>query len=95
MLIHSILLCFAYYYVWMKLLPKWRGYEIRSELLDIDDSGANTHRLIKVPKAEVAAWDAAHDDAGNLRQRRPGAGDSDSGRQSADAKIVQETKGVQ
>jgi amino acid transporter len=82
-----IIACFVYYYFWMKLLPKWKGYEMRSEILDIDESGANSHRLVKVPKADVAEWDATHDDSGNLRQRRH-VGDSESGRHSADDKAV-------
>ncbi|KAI9151662.1 High-affinity methionine permease [Paramyrothecium foliicola] len=71
----SLIICGLYYYAWMHLLPKWGKYAIRSEVLDIDDNGANTHRLVKVPLAEVEQWDATHDDAGNLR-RRHSAGDS-------------------
>lgn len=73
----------------MKLLPKWRGYEMRTEILDIDDNGASTHRLVKVPKANVPEWDATHDEAGNLRRRR--VGDSDSGRHTP----PEESKGIQ
>lgn len=51
-------------------MPKWRGYRIRPEILEVDDNGANTHRLVKVPLDEVAKWDEEHDDAGNLRRRR-------------------------
>lgn len=53
----------------MWLLPKWRGYRIRPEILDVTDNGANTHRLVQVPLSELALWDAEHDDAGNLRRR--------------------------
>lgn len=35
----------------------------------MDDNGAVTHRLVKIPDAEVAAWDEEHDETGNLRQR--------------------------
>ncbi|KAM0296217.1 hypothetical protein HYE67_008081 [Fusarium culmorum] len=56
--------CGLYYYVWMKLLPRWGGYKIRSQVISVDDNGANTHRLLKVPNDEVAEWDATHDDLG-------------------------------
>ncbi|KAJ4325898.1 hypothetical protein N0V84_003284 [Fusarium piperis] len=61
--------CYLYYVVWIYLIPKWKGYAIRTEVLEVDENGANTHRLVKVPLAEVERWDAEHDDAGNLRQR--------------------------
>lgn len=72
----SIALCGLYYYTWMTLIPKWRGYRIRTEILEVDDNGANTHRLVKVPLGDVPTWDSEHDEAGNLRRRH--VGDSDS-----------------
>lgn len=69
----------------MWVLPKWRGYRIRPEILDVSDNGANTHRLVRVPLPELAQWDAEHDDAGNLRRRhvvgseRSSKGDVDVG----------------
>lgn len=64
-------MCYLYYYLWITLLPRWKGYRIRPEILDVDEgSGANTHRLVKVPLAELEEWDATHDDAGFLRRRR-------------------------
>ncbi|KLU91233.1 high-affinity methionine permease [Magnaporthiopsis poae ATCC 64411] len=66
-----LVVCYLYYYLWITLLPKWKGYCIRPEILDVDEgSGANTHRLVKVPLAELEEWDATHDDAGFLRRRR-------------------------
>lgn len=57
----------------MTLLPKWRGYRIRTEIQNVDEgSGANTHRLVRVPLANLDEWDATHDEAGFLR-RRPAA----------------------
>jgi hypothetical protein len=53
----------------MYVLPKWGKYEIRTEVIDIDDNGANTHRLVQVPLDEVAHWDATHDEQGILRHR--------------------------
>lgn len=35
----------------------------------MDNNGASTHRLIRIPKDELATWDAEHDEAGNLRRR--------------------------
>lgn len=74
----SIAVCGLYYYAWMKLIPQWRGYRIRTEILEVDENGANTNRLVKVPLADVAAWDAVHDEAGNLRRRHPGDSDGAS-----------------
>ncbi|KAF2965241.1 hypothetical protein GQX73_g8324 [Xylaria multiplex] len=64
-----IVLCAIYYVIWMYALPKWKGYRLRPEILNIDDQGANTHRLVKVPIAEVEKWDREHDEAGRLRRR--------------------------
>ncbi|KAI0539308.1 high-affinity methionine permease [Xylaria digitata] len=64
-----IVLCAIYYVIWMYALPKWKGYQLRPEILNIDDQGANTHRLVKVPIAEVEKWDREHDEAGRLRRR--------------------------
>ena len=62
-----MIVCGIYYVLWIYVIPKWKGYAIRAEVLDVDKDGANTHRLVKVPLAEVERWDAEHDDAGKLR----------------------------
>ncbi|KAJ6787466.1 hypothetical protein PWT90_10708 [Aphanocladium album] len=73
-----MILCGLYYVAWMYVLPKWLGYRIRAEIVTAEDESTSTHRLVKVPIAEVALWDAEHTEAGKLRQ--PGAAaDSDSG----------------
>ena len=59
----SLVLCGIYYYVWTSVLPKWRGYEIRQELLVLDN-GATTHKLVNIPLADLAEWDAKHDVTG-------------------------------
>lgn len=46
------------------MLPKLRNYRIRQGVITLD-SGAKTHKLFKVPVAELAAWDATHDALGN------------------------------
>ncbi|KAI8398917.1 hypothetical protein FOFC_20144 [Fusarium oxysporum] len=56
--------CGIYYYLWMKVLPRWGNYSIRSQVISVDDNGANTHRLLRVPNSKVSEWDAAHDDLG-------------------------------
>lgn len=60
-------MCGIYYVLWIYVIPRWRGYAVKAEVLDVDKNGANTHRLVKVPLAEVERWDAEHDDAGKLR----------------------------
>ncbi|KAI0818091.1 high-affinity methionine permease [Xylaria sp. FL0064] len=64
-----IALCGIYYVIWMYLLPKWEGYELRPEILNVGNQGANTHRLVKVPVSELNKWDSEHDEAGRLRRR--------------------------
>ncbi|KAF5027072.1 hypothetical protein F66182_841 [Fusarium sp. NRRL 66182] len=67
-----MILCGIYYVFWIYIIPKWRGYAIRPEVLEVDTNGANTHRLVRVPLVEIERWDAEHDEAGNLRQRHVG-----------------------
>lgn len=43
------------------MLPKWRGYRIRQELILLEGQTAKVHRLVKVPLAELATWDVEHD----------------------------------
>ncbi|KAJ4183515.1 hypothetical protein NW755_009550 [Fusarium falciforme] len=71
-----LLLCGIYYVFWMYLLPRWGGYVIRSELIEVGTDGANTHRLLKIPKAQIGQWDRDHDEVGKLRQRN--VADSDA-----------------
>ncbi|KAG9185625.1 hypothetical protein G6011_06956 [Alternaria panax] len=63
-----IAICGAYYYVWMKVMPRWGNYAIRSQVVNVDDNGANTHRLLRVPNSELAEWDASHDELGRARR---------------------------
>ncbi|KAJ4399532.1 hypothetical protein N0V91_009357 [Didymella pomorum] len=59
-----LVVCGLYYVGWIYVLPKVRGYRIRQGVITLD-SGAKTHKLFKVPVAELAAWDASHDALGN------------------------------
>ncbi|OKP02400.1 High-affinity methionine permease [Penicillium subrubescens] len=61
-------LCVIYYYFWINLIPRWRGYEHRQTIVKYDD-GAVTHKIVRVPKADLVAWDEQHDAAGHLRNR--------------------------
>ncbi|KAF4936127.1 High-affinity methionine permease [Colletotrichum fructicola] len=58
-----LLACAAYYWFWAFLIPKWKGYKLRQELISFED-GAQSNQLRKVPYADVAEWDATHDAAG-------------------------------
>ncbi|KAL1961913.1 hypothetical protein VTN77DRAFT_946 [Rasamsonia byssochlamydoides] len=60
--------CVIYYIIWIYLLPKVYRYQIRQEVVVLED-GSTTHRLVKVPNEEVAAWDEQHDVEGNVRHR--------------------------
>ncbi|KAH7092499.1 high affinity methionine permease [Paraphoma chrysanthemicola] len=55
-----------YYLFWIKLLPKWGKYQIRTETLVSDQDGSVTHRLRKVKNDVVEEWDRTHDEAGNI-----------------------------
>ncbi|KAI5863700.1 amino acid transporter [Durotheca rogersii] len=87
-----IIVCALYYVFWMHLLPKWKGYEIRQEILNVENEGANTHRLVKVPLQELGKWDEEHDEAGRLRRRHHGASarssDGDDGNDQHEPKAV-------
>lgn len=47
------------------MLPKLGHYHIKQEVLDLGD-GSSSHKLVKVPDAQVEVWDAEHDAAGRL-----------------------------
>ncbi|KAI1645266.1 amino acid transporter [Daldinia loculata] len=64
-----IVTCGIYYVIWIYALPRWGGYKIRPEIMSVEDQGATTHRLVKVPLNEVEKWDQDHDEAGHLRRR--------------------------
>ncbi|KAF6818421.1 high affinity methionine permease [Colletotrichum musicola] len=83
-----MIVCFLYYALWMWVLPKWRGYRIRPEILDVSNNGANTHRLTKVPLSDLAQWDAEHDDAGNLRRRHVDGGSQSSTKDGGNVAIL-------
>jgi amino acid transporter len=72
-----LILCGLYYALWMYVLPRFGNYAIRPEIVQIDNNGATTHRLVQVPLDQVGSWDAEHDEAGNLRHRHVSGNGSD------------------
>ncbi|KAI1495521.1 amino acid permease-domain-containing protein [Biscogniauxia marginata] len=88
-----IIACGLYYVAWMYVLPRWGHYKLRPEILDVDDDGANTHRLVKVPLEDLAQWDKEHDEAGRLR-RRHNAGSEGSLKLDINNTTVEPTKKV-
>ncbi|KAK8043988.1 high-affinity methionine permease [Apiospora rasikravindrae] len=52
--------CGAYYGVWVHAIPHWRGYKLRQQVVDFGN-GAQAYKVVKVPAADVAEWDATHE----------------------------------
>jgi hypothetical protein len=51
----------------MHIFPRWKEYAIRSEVVNVDDRGATTHRLVRVPYGDLDEWDRKHDEQGRVR----------------------------
>ncbi|KAI8170553.1 High-affinity methionine permease [Colletotrichum sp. SAR 10_70] len=62
--------CGVYYWLWIYVVPKARGYRIRQQVLELAD-GAQSHKLVKVPVGDLAEWDATHDHVGRPLQQVP------------------------
>ncbi|GKZ69403.1 hypothetical protein AnigIFM50267_004598 [Aspergillus niger] len=60
--------CGVYYYLWIKVLPRIGGYELRQTIINVGGD-ATAHKLVKVPKSQVEEWDQEHDASGRLRRR--------------------------
>ncbi|KAH6677165.1 amino acid permease-domain-containing protein [Halenospora varia] len=58
-----LVFCALYYAAWVYVLPKFGGYKICQEVIDLDN-GATTHRLVKVKNEDLARWDETHDAVG-------------------------------
>jgi hypothetical protein len=56
----------VYCLFWIKLLPKWGSYQIRTETLVNNQDGSVTHRLRKVSDTDVDEWDRTHDESSDL-----------------------------
>lgn len=61
-----LLICGIYYYFWSQVIPKWKGYELRQELIVLG-GGAQKNKICRVPFNELAEWDANHDVTGRLK----------------------------
>lgn len=59
--------------VWIFVLPHYKKYRIRQELVILDDESAKVHRLVKVHLSELERWDAEHDVLGNRIQQATGS----------------------
>ncbi|TFK75091.1 high affinity methionine permease [Pluteus cervinus] len=53
------------YVIWVVLLPKWGGYQIRQVLEKLPD-GAQATKLVKVKNEDLAEWDATHNERGDV-----------------------------
>ncbi|RAK87617.1 high affinity methionine permease [Aspergillus costaricaensis CBS 115574] len=60
--------CGVYYYLWVKILPRVGGYELRQTIINVGGD-ATAHKLVRVPKAQVEEWDREHDASGRVRRR--------------------------
>ncbi|KAF6800374.1 high affinity methionine permease [Colletotrichum sojae] len=79
----SLIGCGVYYWLWIFVVPKARGYRIRQQVLELAN-GAQSHQLIKVPVSELAEWDANHDHVGrSLREVLSGSGSEEEKKQAA------------
>jgi hypothetical protein len=55
--------CGIYYIFWIYIIPRLRNYHIRQMVVELDD-GAQAHKIVKVPEAEIEEWDRTHDAVG-------------------------------
>ncbi|KAF6829599.1 high affinity methionine permease [Colletotrichum musicola] len=79
----SLVGCGVYYWLWIFVVPKARGYRIRQQVLELAD-GAQSHQLVKVFVSELAEWDATHDHVGrSLGQVSSGPGSEEEKNQVA------------
>ncbi|TVY73502.1 High-affinity methionine permease [Lachnellula suecica] len=71
--------CGIYYAFWIYIIPHFGKYEIRQELVQLEDETSKIHRLVKVPLADLSAWDAEHDVLGQKISDLPDSGSDDVG----------------
>ncbi|RFU25893.1 hypothetical protein B7463_g10429, partial [Scytalidium lignicola] len=81
-----LLFCAVYYAFWIYVLPHFGQYRIRQELIVLNDETAKTHRLVKVPLAELEVWDLEHDVLGNHISNLQHSTSSSNGVNSTDIK---------
>lgn len=90
---NSLLLCGVYHWLWVSAVPRWRGYRIRPEVIDIGN-GAQTQKLVKVPVAELPEWDATHDHSGAKLTRRINVTQHEKGSHSGSGEETDSNKEV-
>lgn len=61
----SLVVCAIYYYAWIYLLPKLGNYQVKQEVVVLED-GSSSNKLIKTPNSELERWDDEHDAAGRV-----------------------------
>lgn len=76
--------CGLYYALWIFVLPHFRKYRIRQDLILLENESAKVHRLVKVPLTELGIWDAEHDPLGNKISRVIGSDSPIEGQYSED-----------
>ena len=86
-----LILCAVYYYVWIKVLPKRRGYAIRQELIVLE-TGETAHSLVNVPLEKIPEWDSVHDVTGKKYATSSGrsSGEDSMSVERTNAKSVKE-----
>ncbi|KAI5207896.1 amino acid transporter [Aureobasidium subglaciale] len=60
-----LLLCGVYYYSWLYLLPKLGKYQVKQEVIVLED-GSSTNSLVRVPLDQLEKWNQDHDAAGRV-----------------------------
>lgn len=86
---YSIVGCGVYYAVWKYVLPRFGGYRLRQEVLELE-GGAQSHQIVKVPIDDVASWDATHDAVGRpLREYGSDSKDGSTGSAKGGAGVGQ------
>ena len=81
-----VTLCGIYYAFWTWIIPHWRGYRLRQELLDLGN-GVQSHRLVKVKIQDLPEWDSTHDAAGGILNSSAGSENDARFEKSANATI--------
>jgi hypothetical protein len=76
--------CGVYYVFWIYVLPKLRKYHVRQVVLALDN-GEQSHKIVKVPYAEIEQWDATHDAVG--REIRANTSERPSDQDPSETKI--------
>jgi len=58
-------MCAVYYFLWIYALPRWGGYRIKHERVELD-GGEVAHKLVKISLDRLEEWDREHDAQGKV-----------------------------